>query len=224
MDVHRRIKTSDRRVSDPRRSASPHPARRSNGHGHQPTRTRRGLIDAVVLVVVDPAASPAMTRRSAPRRQQCRSLRWGRPTDVRGGGCAGGRHPDHLTSQGRLIGRGGADPTGIGSGCDEPLGAGTGMTRLSCWSPALRGDRPGLTPAGDFALSVGVPSGLHPSTSRKIMLRVGRRLAPGGQSRDLGRGRDGGGLLPSRLLRARPQRHARACPNRPVMLRYPADG
>jgi hypothetical protein len=41
-----------------------------------------------------------------------------------------------------------------------PNGAGTGMTRLSCWSPAARDDRPDLTHAGDFALSRGVPSGL----------------------------------------------------------------
>ena len=36
------------------------------------------------------------------------------------------------------------------------------MTRLSCWSPALRDDRPDLTRAGDFALSVGIPSDLSP--------------------------------------------------------------
>jgi hypothetical protein len=34
-----------------------------------------------------------------------------------------------------------------------PNGAGTGMTRLSCWSPAARDDRPDLTHAGDCALS-----------------------------------------------------------------------
>ena len=46
-----------------------------------------------------------------------------------------------------------------------PYGAGTGMTRLSCWSPALRDDRPDLTRAGDFALSVGIPSDISPPPS-----------------------------------------------------------
>lgn len=43
-----------------------------------------------------------------------------------------------------------------------PMGAGTGITRLSCWSPASPTDRPELTQAEDFALSLGIPSGLSP--------------------------------------------------------------
>jgi hypothetical protein len=44
-----------------------------------------------------------------------------------------------------------------------PTGAGAGITRLSCRSPASRDDRPDLTHANGFALSAGVPSGLPPS-------------------------------------------------------------
>jgi hypothetical protein len=43
-----------------------------------------------------------------------------------------------------------------------PEGLGTGITRLCCWAPASRTERPDLTRSGDFALCVGVPSGLSP--------------------------------------------------------------
>jgi hypothetical protein len=40
-----------------------------------------------------------------------------------------------------------------------PTGAGTGITRLCVWSPVSREERPDLTRADDFRLSVGVPPG-----------------------------------------------------------------
>jgi len=45
-----------------------------------------------------------------------------------------------------------------------PTGAGTGITGLRVWSPVSREERPDLTHADDFRLSVGVPSGLSPWT------------------------------------------------------------
>jgi hypothetical protein len=49
-----------------------------------------------------------------------------------------------------------------------PTGAGTGITGLCVWSPVSRDDRPDLTSADDFRLSVGVPSGLSPWTDPAV--------------------------------------------------------
>jgi hypothetical protein len=55
-----------------------------------------------------------------------------------------------------------------------PTGAGTGRTRLSCWSSASRDERPDLTRDVGFRLSVGIPSGLSPLPVPEIPPQVGQ--------------------------------------------------